>query len=79
MHEFTKRAEQALKATREYAIQNKYSYIGTEHILYGLVKESKGLAAKILSRQNITTDYLQNQIIKIWKIENIYFVQQLSV
>lgn len=65
MHEFTKRAEQALKDTRDFAVENKYSYIGTEHILYGLVKESKGLAAKILSRQNITTDYLQNQIVKI--------------
>jgi len=65
MQEFTKRAEQALKDTRDFAIENKYSYIGTEHILYGLVKEQKGLAAKILSRQNISKEYLQEQIIKI--------------
>jgi len=65
MHEFTKRAEQALKNTRSFAMQNKYSYIGTEHILYGLVKEQKGLAAKILIRQNITKEYLEEQIFKI--------------
>lgn len=65
MHEFTKRAEEALTKTREFAIENRYSYIGTEHILYGLVKEQKGLAAKILSRQNISREYLEEQILKI--------------
>lgn len=65
MHEFTKRAEQALKDTRDFAIENRYSYIGTEHILYGLVKEQKGIAARILLKQNITKEYLEEQIFKI--------------
>lgn len=65
MHEFTKRAESALEKTREFAIENNYSYIGTEHILYGLVKENKGLASKILTKQKVTEEYVRAQILKI--------------
>ena len=65
MYEFTKRAEEALENTRKFAIEKNYSFIGTEHILYGLVSEKKGIASKILSKQHITKEYVEGQIIKI--------------
>ena len=55
MYEFTKRAELALEETRNFAIRNNYSYIGTEHILYGLVSDTKAISYKILSKQNISS------------------------
>ena len=51
MYEFTGRAARVLEIAREFAIEHNYSFIGTEHILYGLVKEGEGLASKILSSQ----------------------------
>lgn len=65
MYEFTKRAEVALEQTRNFAIENNYSYIGTEHILYGLVKEENGVAAKILIKQGLSSEYVKGQILKI--------------
>lgn len=65
MYEFTKRAEAALENTRDFAIENGYSYIGTEHLLFGLVKESKGLAAKILSKQSVCENQIRDKILLI--------------
>jgi len=65
MYEFTERAAAALDYAKDFAIEHNYSYIGTEHILYGLVKEGEGLAAKILLNQRITLDYVEQEIIKI--------------
>lgn len=65
MYEFTKRAEVALEETRDFAIENSYSYIGTEHLLYGLTKEEKGIAARVLKTQGITPEYVKEQVLKI--------------
>lgn len=65
MYEFTKRAELALESTRDFAIENCYSYIGTEHLLYGLTSNEKGIAAQILRNQQITAEYVKDQILKI--------------
>lgn len=62
MYEFTKRAELALEHTRNFAKCNNYTYVGTEHILYGLLKEGRGLACKILKSQGLKLDYLEKQI-----------------
>jgi len=65
MYEFTKRAEFALENTRRFAMDNYYSYIGTEHLLYGLTYEEKSIASKILAKQNITSQYIAEEILKI--------------
>ena len=65
MHEFTKKAESVLEKTRQFAIKHKYTYIGTEHILYGLVKEQASVAVKILLKQKITAKYIEQEILKI--------------
>ena len=65
MHEFTKKAEQVLEKARAFAIKHKYTNIGTEHLLYGLIKEQTGIAGKILSKQKITAKYIEDKILKI--------------
>ncbi len=65
MYEFTGRAHKVLDLARDFSIENNYPFIGTEHILYGLVKEGEGLAAKILLNQGLTADYIAEEIVKI--------------
>ena len=65
MREFTKKTESVLEKAREFALKNGYAYIGTEHILYGLVKEQSGIAGKILAKQKITAKYIKDEILKI--------------
>jgi len=65
MYEFTERAQKVLDIARTFSVQNNYSFIGTEHILYGLVGEGEGLASKILVSQGLTIEYIKEEIIKI--------------
>ena len=48
MYEFTERAAAALEFAKDFAIEHNYSYIGTEHILYGLVKDGEHKVRKHL-------------------------------
>ena len=70
MYEFTGRATRVLELSKEFAINNNYSFIGTEHILYGLVKEGEGLACKILENQGLTAEYVEGEILKIDGVMN---------
>ncbi len=70
MYEFTGRATEVLEIARDFATQYNYSFIGTEHILYGLVTEGEGLASKILAKQGLTSEYVQNEILKIDGVMN---------
>jgi ATP-dependent Clp protease ATP-binding subunit ClpA len=53
---FTPRAKKVLELSLREALQLKQSYIGTEHILLGLVREGEGVAAKILVKRAGTLD-----------------------
>ncbi|MBR6688980.1 MAG: ATP-dependent Clp protease ATP-binding subunit [Clostridia bacterium] len=65
MHEFTRKSESVLEKTRDFAIKHNYTYIGTEHLLYGLVKEQSGIAGKILSKQKVTAKFVEEKILQI--------------
>ena len=65
MYEFTGRASRALEISREFSEEHNYSFIGTEHILYGLIAEGEGLASKILTEQGLTAEYVENEILKV--------------
>ncbi len=45
---FTERARRVLTAAQEEAQHLNHNYIGTEHILLGLIREEEGVAAKVL-------------------------------
>ena len=70
MYEFTERAQKVLDIARTFSVQNNYSFIGTEHILYGLVGEGEGLASKILVSQGLTVEYIKEEILKIDGVMN---------
>ena len=70
MYEFTGRAAKVLELAKGFAVKNNYSFIGTEHILYGLISEGEGLACKILTNQGLTTEYVEGEILKIDGIMN---------
>ena len=61
-YKFTNCAQQAIEIANQIAIELGHSYIGTEHILYGLVKEGTGVAAKVLENQGITENSIIEKI-----------------
>ena len=61
---FTERARQAIVLAQEEARDLKHNYIGTEHILAGLVRENEGIAARVLD-QYISAKQVRSHILKI--------------
>ena len=61
-YKFTNRAQKSLEIANEIAIELGHSYIGTEHVLYGLVKEGAGVASKALSNQEVTEDKIIEKV-----------------
>ncbi len=53
---FTKRARRVLQIAQEEAQRLNHNYIGTEHLLLGLVKERNGIASKVLGELGATPD-----------------------
>ncbi|NLW13041.1 MAG: ATP-dependent Clp protease ATP-binding subunit, partial [Trueperella sp.] len=62
---FTDRARRVIVLAQESARNLKHNYLGTEHILLGLIKEGEGVAAKALESLNVTYDAVQEQVIEI--------------
>jgi ATP-dependent Clp protease ATP-binding subunit ClpC len=62
MGRFTERAQVAINLSQEIAKGLKHGYVGTEHLLLGLLKEGEGVAAKILKNQGITYEALEDKI-----------------
>ena len=59
---FTERARKVLKYAEEEARSLKHNYIGTEHILLGLIKEEEGIAGSTLSDLGITLDKVRKKV-----------------
>lgn len=59
---FTEKANKALNLAIESAEEMRHNYVGTEHILYGLVKEGSGVAATALSECGVTEDALREKL-----------------
>ena len=65
MYSFTNRAKKAIDIASEVAMELGHRYIGTEHILYGLAKEGNGVAAKVLSNQEIEPEAIIDKIVEL--------------
>jgi len=61
-YKFTGSAEKAIEIANDVAIEMGHNYIGTEHILYGLVKEGSGVASKVLANQKVTAETVLAEI-----------------
>ena len=64
-YKFTARAEKALEYAQDIAMELGHNYIGTEHLLYGLVEEGTGVASKVLQNQNLTSEKVKEAIEEI--------------
>src|SRR6059036_359197 len=62
---FTERARQVVVLAQEEARILKHNYIGTEHILLGLLREEEGLAARVLESLDITVERVRSQVVRI--------------
>lgn len=62
---FTPRAKKVLELAVEEARRFSHSYIGTEHILLGLLKEGEGIAAKVLQDMKIDLGRIQAEVIRL--------------
>ena len=61
-YKFTKSSENVLEIANELANELGHNYIGTEHILYGLVEEQNGVASKVLENQGVTPEKVMEKI-----------------
>ena len=57
-NKFTPRAEEALRLSQEAAGELGHGYVGTEHLLLGLIREEEGLAHTVLTETGLTDDMI---------------------
>jgi len=62
---FTPRAKKVLELSLREAIQLGHNYIGTEHILLGLIREGEGVAAQVLTRLGADLNRTRQQVIQL--------------
>jgi ATP-dependent Clp protease ATP-binding subunit ClpC len=62
---FTPRAKKVLELSLREALQLGHNYIGTEHILLGLIREGEGVAAQVLLRLGADLDRVSQQVIRL--------------
>ncbi len=61
---FTPRAKKVLELAMEEASQLGHSYIGTEHLLLGLIKENEGIAAQVLLNLRVKLEDVRQQVLE---------------
>ena len=66
-YNFTERVRKALSISREEAARLNHEYVGTEHILLGLLREGEGVAATVLKNLSVEADELELKIDQIVK------------
>ncbi|MGA0870265.1 MAG: Clp protease N-terminal domain-containing protein, partial [Planctomycetota bacterium] len=59
---FTPRAKKVLELSMEEASQLNHNYIGTEHLLLGLIKENEGIAAQVLRNRGVQLDEVREEV-----------------
>ncbi|MDX1675228.1 MAG: ATP-dependent Clp protease ATP-binding subunit, partial [Longimicrobiales bacterium] len=61
-YNFTDRVRKVLAMAREEAIRLQHDYVGTEHILLGLIREGEGVAAAVLTNLNVDLEQIHERI-----------------
>ncbi len=61
-YNFTERVRKVLAMAREEAARLHHEYVGTEHILLGLIREGEGVAAAVLQNMSVDLDEVQQKI-----------------
>ena len=61
-YNFTERVRKVLSMARQEAIRLQHDYVGTEHILLGLIREGEGVAAHVLGNLNVDLDQIHERV-----------------
>ena len=61
-YKFTRSGEKVLEIAEKLAKTLGHIYVGTEHLLFGLIDEKNGVAGKVLENQNLTSEKLLEKI-----------------
>ena len=61
-YNFTDRVRKVLAMAREEAIRLQHDYVGTEHILLGLIREGEGVAAAVLTNLSVDLDQIHERV-----------------
>lgn len=69
---FTPRAKKVLELSLREALQMGHNYIGTEHILLGLLREGEGVAARVLNSMGVTLDNVKEKVKELLKKQSYY-------
>src|SRR5207249_136613 len=64
MNNFTPRAQQVLALARKEADRFNHNFVGTEHILLGLLREGDGVAARVLKNLDVDIEQTRQEILK---------------
>src|SRR5918998_2491313 len=62
---FTDRARKVLTLAQDEAQRFNHNYIGTEHLLLGLVREGEGVAARVLESLGVNLDKVRHEVIRV--------------
>jgi ATP-dependent Clp protease ATP-binding subunit ClpA len=62
---FTEQARQVVVLAQDEARLLKHNYIGTEHILLGLIREEEGIAARVLASRAVTLEEVRDDVARI--------------
>ncbi len=62
---FTPRAKRVLELSLRESLQLSHNYIGTEHILLGLIREGEGVAAQVLGKLGVDLSSVRHQVIQL--------------
>ena len=62
---YTSRAKKVLELSMSEARELGHSYVGTEHLLLGLIREEKGIAAQVLSASNVTLNHARTETLRL--------------
>ena len=57
-NKFTPRAEESLRLAQEAAEEMGHGYVGSEHLLLGLMREEEGIAHRVLEEAGLTGDMI---------------------
>ena len=63
-NKFSPRAEEVLRLAQEAAGELGHGYVGSEHLLLGLIREKDGLAHQVLTENGLTADMIRSIIVR---------------
>ncbi|HEY4654524.1 MAG TPA: ATP-dependent Clp protease ATP-binding subunit [Cyclobacteriaceae bacterium] len=75
---FSNRVKEVISLSREEALRLGHDYIGTEHLLLGMVREGEGVAVGVLKKLGVPLDELRTEIEKISKGTATHEVKNLA-